>query len=161
LGASLQSISPEALEVLQAYPWPGNVRELQNVIRQAIIVAAGPTILSEFLPADVQQYDASEAESDLKIAALLDSDWQSLPQSVKTWIANGESDVYRRAREQFDRLIIHEAMQHVDGNRSQAGRLLGLSHVTLRAKLRNMELPCEKATPKGETNQQPSQAQDE
>ena len=27
-----------------------------------------------------------------------DSDWQSLPQDVKTWIANGESDVYRRAR---------------------------------------------------------------
>lgn len=161
LGASLQSISPEALDVLQAYHWPGNVRELQNVIRQAVIVSAGPTILPEFLPADVQQYDASEAESDLKIAALLDSDWQSLPQSVKTWIANGESDVYRRAREQFDRLIIHEAMQHVDGNRSQAGRLLGLSHVTLRAKLRNMELPCDKATPKRETNQQPSQAQDE
>ena len=161
LGTSLQSISPEALELLQAYPWPGNVRELQNVIRQAIIVAAGPTILPEFLPADVQQYYASEAESDLDIAALPDSDWQSLPQLVRTWIANGESDVYRRAREQFDRLIISEAMQHVDGNRSQAGRILGLSHVTLRAKLRSMETPCEKATPQGETNQESSQARNE
>ena len=139
LGASLQSISPEALEVLRAYHWPGNVRELQNVIRQAVIVSAGPTILPEFLPADVQQYDASEAESDLEIAAIPDSDWQGLPQSVKTWIANGESDVYRRAREQFDRLIIHQAMQQVGGNRSQAGKILGLSHVTLRAKLRSME----------------------
>ncbi len=84
LGASLQSISPEALELLQAYPWPGNVRELQNVIRQAVIVAAGPTILPDFLPADVQQYEPPEAESDLDIAAFPDSDWQSLPQSVKS-----------------------------------------------------------------------------
>ncbi len=33
LGTSVQSISPEALEVLQRYDWPGNVRELQSVIR--------------------------------------------------------------------------------------------------------------------------------
>ena len=146
LGASLQSISPEALELLQAYSWPGNVRELQNVIRQAILVAAGPTILPEFLPTDVQQYYASQTESDLDLATIFDSDWQSLPQSVKTWIANGESDVYGRAREAFDRLIIHEAMQQVDGNRSQAGKILGLSHVTLRAKLRNMKTPCDDVT---------------
>lgn len=156
LGASLQSISSEALELLQAYPWPGNVRELQNVIRQAILVAAGPTILPEFLPADVLQYYASEAESDLESATPLDSDWQSLPQLVRTWIANGESEVYRRAREQFDRLIIHEAMQHVDGNRSLAGKILGLSHVTLRAKLRSMETSGEKRTSQGEIDQKPS-----
>ena len=42
LGTAVQSISPEALELLQAYHWPGNVRELQNVIREALIVSAGP-----------------------------------------------------------------------------------------------------------------------
>jgi DNA-binding NtrC family response regulator len=139
LGASLQSISPEALELLQAYPWPGNVRELQNVIRQAIIVAAGPTILPEFLAADVQQYEPSGGEADGDLTALAGSDWQSLPRSIKEWIENGESDVYRRAREQFDRLVIGEAIEHVHGNRRQAGKILGLSHVTLRAKLRSTE----------------------
>ena len=161
LGTLLQSISPEALELLEAYPWPGNVRELQNVIRQAMIVAAGPNMLPEFLPTDVQQYYASEAESDLEIAPLPDSDWQSLPQLVRAWIANGESDVYRHAREQFDRLIISEAMQHVNGNRSQAGSILGLSHVTLRAKLRSMKTPYEEVMPKRKTNQESSQAPNE
>ena len=157
LGASLQSISPEALELLQAYPWPGNVRELQNVVRQAIIVSAGPTILPEFLPADVQQYEAADADADVAFPPMSASDWQSLPQSVRTWIANGEGDVYRRAREQFDRLIIHEAMQRVDGNRSQAGRILGLSHVTLRAKLRSMDPAREGATPEVDANPESSQ----
>lgn len=139
LGTALQSISEDALELLQAYPWPGNVRELQNVIRQSIIVAAGPTILPEFLPADVLQHEPSESESHFDIAGLADLDWQNLPQTIRSWIDSGESDLYRRAREKFDRLIIGEAMQHVGGNRSQAGKILGLSHVTLRAKLRTVE----------------------
>jgi DNA-binding NtrC family response regulator len=137
LDAALQSISPEALELLQAYPWPGNVRELQNVIRQSVLVAAGPTLLPEFLPAEIQQYEPPEAAADLEISAFTDSDWQGLPRMVKAWIAGHEGDVYRRAREEFDRLIIHEAMQEAEGNRSLAGKILGLSHVTLRAKLRS------------------------
>jgi two-component system nitrogen regulation response regulator GlnG len=143
LGASLQSIAPEALELLQAYPWPGNVRELQNVIRQAILSAAGPTILPEFLPADVQQFEPAEEGAQVEAAAPSDSDWQSLPRMLKQWIAREEGDVYRRAREEFDRLIIREAMQRAGGNRSQAGKLLGLSHVTLRAKLRSLAIVVE------------------
>ena len=137
LDAALQSISPEALELMQAYPWPGNVRELQNVIRQSVLVAAGPTLLPEFLPAEIQQYEPPEAASDIELDAFTDSDWQGLPRMIKAWIADGEGDVYRRAREEFDRLIIHEAMHEAEGNRSQAGKILGLSHVTLRAKLRS------------------------
>jgi DNA-binding NtrC family response regulator len=148
LDASLQSISPEALELLQVYPWPGNVRELQNVVRQAILVAAGPTLLPEFLPGEIQQYEPPESGSDLDLAAVAESDWQGLPQLIKSWIANCEGDVYRRAREQFDHLLINEAMQRCGGNRSQAGKILGLSHVTLRAKLRSMD-------PSGEARQNP------
>ncbi len=136
LDAPLQSISPEALDLLRAYPWPGNVRELQNVIRQAVLAAAGPTLLPEFLPAEIQQYEPPEAGAEFDVADLADADWQDLPRMVKSWIANHEGNVYRRAREAFDRLIIHEAMQEAEGNRSQAGKILGLSHVTLRAKLR-------------------------
>ena len=49
LGTAVQSIAPEAMELLEKR-WPGNVRELQNVIREALIVSAGSTILPEFLP---------------------------------------------------------------------------------------------------------------
>jgi DNA-binding NtrC family response regulator len=40
LGTAVQSISSEAMELLERYDWPGNVRELQNVIREALIVSA-------------------------------------------------------------------------------------------------------------------------
>ncbi len=35
---TVEGITPEALERLQAYPWPGNVRELENIIERAVIL---------------------------------------------------------------------------------------------------------------------------
>lgn len=141
LGTALQSISAEALEVLQAYRWPGNVRELQNVMRQAMIASSGPALLPEFLPPEISAEGESAEEAEALANALSGSDWQTLQQQVQAWIAQGEGDVYRRAREEFDRLILQEAMRQAAGNRSQAGRILGLSHVTLRAKLRSISRP--------------------
>jgi DNA-binding NtrC family response regulator len=39
LGRGELSLSPEALEALQAYPWPGNTRELRNVLERAAILS--------------------------------------------------------------------------------------------------------------------------
>ena len=44
------AISSEAMQALLAYPWPGNVRELQNVLRRAIALTRGETIMLEDLP---------------------------------------------------------------------------------------------------------------
>jgi len=35
----MQSITAEAMAMLQSYSWPGNVRELENTIQRAIILA--------------------------------------------------------------------------------------------------------------------------
>ncbi len=144
LGTAVQTISPEALELLQSYPWPGNVRELQSVIREALIVSAGPAILAEFLPAELHHAGPLEADADAETGPLPAPDWQSLPQQVDDWIASGQTDVYRRAREQLDRLVILRAMQHAGGNRNRAAEILGLSRVTLRARLRDMDMAVEK-----------------
>ena len=138
LGTAVQSISPEAIELMQAHPWPGNVRELQNVLRQALIASAGTTILPDFLPIELHEDAGSEAEEPIEGHLIPETAWQTLQQDFEAWVAGGETDLYRRVREQFDRLIILGAMQHAGGIRSQAGRILGLSQVTLRAKLRSM-----------------------
>jgi len=39
-GTRASELSPEAVDVLQAYPWPGNVRELRMVIERAARLAA-------------------------------------------------------------------------------------------------------------------------
>jgi len=46
-------LSPDALEVLCAYPWPGNVRELQNILRRTLAMVREGPILPENLPENV------------------------------------------------------------------------------------------------------------
>lgn len=73
-----------------------------------------------------------------------DMDWRSLPEFVESAVAEGQKDVYRRALEQFDRLIVAAAMRQAGGQQNRAAEILGISRVTLRAKLRHMHLAVEK-----------------
>jgi two-component system, NtrC family, nitrogen regulation response regulator GlnG len=142
LGTNVQSISPEALTLLEKYDWPGNVRELQSVIREALIVSAGTTLLADFLPPEVRNEHDGELAFDA--TAEHDMDWQVLSDFVEAAMTRGEEDVYRRALEHFDRLLVMRAMQQSSGEQKRAAEILGLSRVTLRAKLRSMRMGVEK-----------------
>lgn len=132
MGASAKSISPAALDLLQKYDWPGNVRELQSIIREALIASAGPTILPEFLSPDVRGGASNDGAQSAKDTA----EWQDVPAQIDAMISAGEIDVYRRALEHFDRLILRRALEQAEGHQARAAEILGLSRVTLRAKLR-------------------------
>jgi DNA-binding NtrC family response regulator len=135
-GTGVHSISEEALELLEKYRWPGNVRELQSAIREALLVAAGPTIVPEFLPTEVRQALPDELEAE-EVTALADEvDWQTLARAVESGLAGGGADLYRIARERFDRLLLLRVLRHTDGNQARAAEILGLSRTTLRAKVR-------------------------
>ena len=45
MGRSELTLSPAALATLMRYAWPGNIRELENVIHNAVLLAAGPAIM--------------------------------------------------------------------------------------------------------------------
>ena len=49
----LRSITPAAIDALQAYDWPGNVRQLQHAIERAVIWADGEELARADLPAEV------------------------------------------------------------------------------------------------------------
>ncbi|QWV95266.1 sigma-54 dependent transcriptional regulator [Geomonas oryzisoli] len=42
-------LSPGTVRLLQGYNWPGNIRELANVMRRAVVICNGDTILPEHL----------------------------------------------------------------------------------------------------------------
>jgi two-component system nitrogen regulation response regulator GlnG len=142
LGTAVQTISPEALAILEKHDWPGNVRELQSVIRESLIVSAGTTLLPEFLPLEIRH----EAPPEPLTSSIgePDMDWSALGEFVEKLIASGEQDVYRRALEHFDRLLVTRAMTQSGGQQNKAAEILGLSRVTLRAKLRGMRMEVEK-----------------
>jgi len=49
-GGGESTLTPEAIEALQAHDWPGNIRELANSIERATILAGGGPIRAEHLP---------------------------------------------------------------------------------------------------------------
>jgi two-component system nitrogen regulation response regulator GlnG len=139
LNTAAQSISQEAMEILCAHDWPGNVRELQNVVREALIVSIGPTILPEFIPPELHlKHGDTDPEGDIEAMPDL-GEAGLLPTMIERYLADGEGDVYRRVRDHFDALVISRALKASGGSQRRAAELLGLSRITLREKLRALK----------------------
>jgi DNA-binding protein Fis len=54
---------------------------------------------------------------------------------VRSLLASGSADIYRRVIHQVDGAVLEETLRHVDDNQVQASELLGISRTTLRAKI--------------------------
>jgi DNA-binding NtrC family response regulator len=63
----MDSIEPDAMQMLQNYPWPGNVRELENVMQRAIILAPGMTLRAEDLALSLPEDEVEEGEDVVNI----------------------------------------------------------------------------------------------
>ncbi len=55
IGKGVTRLDDEAVETLVAYDWPGNIRELENVIEHAVVLADGPAVTRQDLPAELLQ----------------------------------------------------------------------------------------------------------
>jgi DNA-binding NtrC family response regulator len=108
-GKCIQGLTPEAAEALRAYRWPGNVRELQNVVERSVVLVDGPMIGVDDLPLELSLGAAGTAETD------------TLP--------------LNEASDRFERQIVVRTLDRVDGNVSEAARVLGLHRNSLKAKL--------------------------
>ncbi|MEN6485270.1 MAG: sigma-54 dependent transcriptional regulator [Syntrophobacteraceae bacterium] len=104
-GTREMDISPEALGKLQAHPWPGNVRELQNVIQRAVLLSNESRITPEHLIFDNE--DTSPEQEEMSLMPLCE----------------------------MEKRMIHKALSAVEGNRTKAAEILGISVRTLRNKL--------------------------
>ena len=120
--------------VLTRHTWPGNVRELENVVRHALIHAAGDTLTTDLLPRELVGNTVESAPpASLEVA-----------QRLRELLRAGEADVYRRLCLEVDRVVVDIALQHTGGNQVLASQLLGMSRNTLRAKLRTLGLSLQK-----------------
>jgi two-component system response regulator AtoC len=113
LRVPVESIAPEAMEALLAYPWPGNIRELENVIERALVLTDGSVISVDDLPEAVRR-PAPEGTT--------------LP-------ADGDDLSVKRHGARLERHLIQLALDRTGGNKTQAAELLELSPRALRYKI--------------------------
>jgi two-component system nitrogen regulation response regulator GlnG len=138
LGKDVHDVPQETLATLRRYPWPGNVRELQNVLKQALVTAAGPSLRPEFLPAIVREPDA--------VPAPPGPDPTGLAGFVRERLAVGATDMYAEVIGRVERVLFLEALAHAGYNLSRAARTLGISRTTLRAKMAALGIALDRTT---------------
>ncbi|HEY1661915.1 MAG TPA: sigma-54 dependent transcriptional regulator [Verrucomicrobiae bacterium] len=128
LGIVAPSIRPEALEILQSHSWPGNVRELENVIRKALLQAQDFAI------------NASHVRVALNNDATLgDLAKRPLGEYIGDLLASAQrgqsTDVHARLMEFTEQELFKRAIDLAHGNQAKAARWLGISRITMKAKL--------------------------
>ena len=113
LQTNVTKISCKATELLQNYAWPGNVRELENILERAINLADmnhESSLTISHFPSLVEKTQLSEEKT--------------LPQAV----------------ESLEKQIIIKALKKVNGNKTQAAKILGIHSSALYRKLNKYDL---------------------
>ena len=134
--------SPLALARLAAHNWPGNVRELRNVVQRTWVMATGPEVGEEWLPApaiaasaptrlprrDAPTSRATMAGFDDTVPGALEPGGNDLVVEVGTQLA----DVERR--------VILATYESCGRNKERTAAVLGISMKTLYNRLKEYRL---------------------
>jgi two-component system response regulator AtoC len=113
LNKKIKGIAPAAMSLLLEYHWPGNVRELENAIERAMVLCEDALLSPEHFPAGLGQRHGQNQLNDL-------FDGYSL----------------KAAQKLMEKKLITSALTHTAGNRTQAARLLEISHPSLLSKIK-------------------------
>jgi two-component system NtrC family response regulator len=111
-GAPPGKVAKNAMYRIMAYDWPGNVRELHNVMERGMILADNHIITERSLPLELlETTTGADAAAATPFPNLKD----------------------------LEKNHIMKVLEHVDGNRSKAAEILGISRKTLYRKLLDHE----------------------
>jgi two-component system response regulator AtoC len=104
-------VTDEALAALVGRAWPGNVRELENVIERALVLSDGPALDVELLVSGRVQKQRVGGDDDSEL-------------SIK------------KATRSLEEELIRRALGVTQGNRTNAAKLLEISHRALLYKMK-------------------------
>jgi two-component system response regulator HydG len=100
-------------EKLLSYSWPGNVRELRNVVERAVALTRYDKITVEDLPEKIRNFRSG------------------------TVFIGGLDPTELVSMEEIERRYIAHVLEAVNGNQTQAARILGLDRKTLYRKTKH------------------------
>jgi len=112
-GLNTEGFSEDALARLLEYSWPGNVRELENAIERAMILTQGRRVEAEYLPSEVLGTPPT---------------WK-----IDLW---GDEFSIKKGNRIMEEELIRKALKKTSGNRTQASKILEISHPALLSKIK-------------------------
>jgi nitrogen regulation protein NR(I) len=128
LGNPKPSIHADAMSFLQSHNWPGNVRELENVVRKSVLLAQSYTITVDHIQTALNKTSELVYSPTRAFGEYLD-------ELLTAAQAGDISDAHARALETTERELFARAIKLAHGNQARAARWLGISRITMKAKL--------------------------
>ncbi|MDH5649176.1 MAG: nitrogen regulation protein NR(I) [Gammaproteobacteria bacterium] len=133
LNVESKKIDKEALDFMSQCNWPGNVRQLENTCRWLMVMAPGATISVSDLPPEIKQEEGADVP--------LQKRWQDVfKRYVDQQLGKGVTDIFKHLNDDFERILIQEALKHTGGRKQDAARRLGWGRNTLTRKLKELNL---------------------
>ena len=126
----IDSITPQAMAVLEAHDWPGNVRELEHAVERAVLLTEGRTI----------DLDAIPATGEHTIAA-----WAEVPDDAAA-LADRKQELRAHAGDRVERLFVIKALRTANWNVSRAARAVGMARPNLHALMRKHGITATRIT---------------
>ena len=132
LGTEIQSISKEAMALLQSFPWPGNVRQLENTLESAMNEVGEETVLDvKHLQQGLFSNDPGEDDSVQGNAGPVEHVANSRPDQDMT---------LQEFRDLQEVEMIRQTLEDTQGRMTQAAKKLGISRQLLYYKAKKMGL---------------------
>ncbi len=132
LGVETKQPSIAALKYLSAVNWSGNVRQLENVCHWLTVMAPGQNIDVADLPPELKDDTAKQH---------LGTSWQeALAKEVTDALNRGEQNVQAPRMNEFERILIEQALKHTEGRRIEAANQLGIGRNTLTRKIQELDV---------------------
>ena len=120
MNKNVSDFLPSVAERLLNYDWPGNVRELRNVIERAVALTEFEKLIVDDLPERIRDYRQSTFRIDT-----------SNPAELQTL-------------EAVEHRYIRRVLESVQGNRTEAARVLGVDRKTLYRHLKQFDTSAKK-----------------
>jgi len=132
LGVDVKTLHPNTVETLNRLDWPGNVRQLENICRWLTVMASGTEVLPADLPTELLE---EKAHNDVSTSG----SWQ---QQLATWakssLSQGDTELLSYALPEFERILLEAALEHTNGHKQDAAKVLGWGRNTLTRKLKEL-----------------------
>lgn len=132
LGVEVKTLHPDTIIKLNQLNWPGNVRQLENICRWLTVMASGSEILPSDLPPELLE------EKTVAPSGTGDNWQQLLANWAKCALDSGEKELLTYALPEFERILLEAALNHTNGHKQDAAKVLGWGRNTLTRKLKEL-----------------------
>lgn len=117
LNINIEKITPAAMNLLYDYHWPGNVRELENILERTMVLS------------ETKQIEAKNFPAELK--AVMERPPMEIAENIVS---------IKKANKIMERILIERVLEITNGNRTQAAKILEISHPSLLYKMKEYSI---------------------